>query len=88
MNSLPKTVTRQRRGCDLNPDPTAPESSTIATRLPSHANCTPLIMLSVLSSQKNHLAAINRKPTSTAAVYRSNGHNRGTRNHAVRLAFI
>jgi len=52
VNSLPKTVTRQRRGCDLNPDPTAPESSTIATRLPSHANCTLLIMLSVLSSQK------------------------------------
>jgi len=33
VNSLPKTVTRQRRGCDLNPDPTAPESSTLATRL-------------------------------------------------------
>ena len=27
MNSLPKTVTRQRRDCDLNPGPTAPESS-------------------------------------------------------------
>ena len=26
MNSLPKTVTRQRHGCDLNPGPTAPES--------------------------------------------------------------
>jgi len=26
VNSLPKTVTRQRRGCDLNPDPSAPES--------------------------------------------------------------
>ena len=25
-NSLPKTVTRQRRGCDLNPGPSAPES--------------------------------------------------------------
>ena len=36
MNSLPKTVTRQRRGCDLNPGPTAPESSTLTTRLPSH----------------------------------------------------
>jgi len=29
VNSLPKTVTRQRRGCDFNP---GPESST----LPSH----------------------------------------------------
>ena len=36
MNSLPKTVTRQRRGCDLNPGPFAPESSTLNTRLPSH----------------------------------------------------
>ena len=35
VNSLPKTVTRQRRDCDLNPGPTAPESSTLATRLPS-----------------------------------------------------
>ena len=34
VNSLPKTVTR--RGCDLNPGPTAPESSTLTTRLPSH----------------------------------------------------
>ena len=33
MNSLPKTVTRQRRGCDLNPGPSAPGSSTLTTRL-------------------------------------------------------
>ena len=36
VNSLPKTVTRHRRGCDLNPGPFAPESSTLTTRLPSH----------------------------------------------------
>ena len=36
MNSLPKTVTRQRRDCDLNPGPSAPESSTLTTRVPSH----------------------------------------------------
>ena len=36
VNSLPKTVTRQRRGCDLNPGPSAPESSTLATRLLSY----------------------------------------------------
>ena len=35
-NSLPKTVTRQRRGCDLNPHPSARESSTLTTRLPRH----------------------------------------------------
>jgi len=37
VNSLPKTVTQQRRDCDLNPGPSAPESSTITTQLPSHA---------------------------------------------------
>jgi len=36
VNSLPKTVTRHRPGCDLNPGPSAPESSTLTTRLPSH----------------------------------------------------
>ena len=36
VNSLPKTVTRQRRDCDLNPGPSAPASSTLTTRLPSH----------------------------------------------------
>ena len=35
MSSLPKTVTRQRRGCDLNPGPSAPESSTLTTRPPA-----------------------------------------------------
>jgi len=37
-NSLPKTVTRQRRDCDLNPGPSVPESSTLTTRLPSQLN--------------------------------------------------
>ena len=34
VNSLPKTVTGERRDCDLNPGPSAPESSTLITRLP------------------------------------------------------
>ena len=33
MNSLPKTVTRQRRGCDLNPGSSAPETSALTIRL-------------------------------------------------------
>jgi len=33
VSSLPKTV---RGGSDLNPGPSAPESSTLTTRLPSH----------------------------------------------------
>jgi len=35
VNSLPKTVTRERRDCDLNPGPSVPESSTLTTQLPS-----------------------------------------------------
>jgi len=48
VNSLPKTVTRQRRGCDLNPGPSAPESSTLTTRLPSH----PLVIVIVMEINK------------------------------------
>ena len=40
LNSLPKTVTRQRRGCYLNPGPSAPESSMLTTQLPSHRKST------------------------------------------------
>jgi len=36
VNSLPETVTRQRRDCNLNSGPSAPESSTLTTQLPSH----------------------------------------------------
>ena len=36
VNTLPKTVTRQRRDCDLNPGPSESESGTLTTRLPSH----------------------------------------------------
>jgi len=36
VDSLPNTVTRQRRYCDLNPGPSAPESSTLTIQLPSH----------------------------------------------------
>ena len=46
VNSLPKTVTRQRRGCDLNPDLSAPESSTLTTRLPSQPNFCIIVKLS------------------------------------------
>jgi len=37
VNSSPKTVTRQRLDCDLNPGASGPESSTLTTRLPSLA---------------------------------------------------
>jgi len=46
VNSLPKTVTRQRRDCDLNPGPSAPESSTLTTRLSNHPRITGKILFS------------------------------------------
>ena len=49
VNSLPNTVTQQRRGCDLNPGPSAPESNTLTTRLPSH----PLLPVSLLGEQRH-----------------------------------
>jgi len=43
VNSLPKTVTRQRHDCDSNPCSSKPESGTLTTRLPSHLATTVLI---------------------------------------------
>jgi len=39
VNSLPKTVTRQRRDCDLNPGSSAPESSTLTTLVQIYNDC-------------------------------------------------
>ena len=39
VNSLPKIVTWQRSGCDLNLGTWAPEFNTLTTRLPSHRIC-------------------------------------------------
>jgi len=57
-NSLLKTVTRQRRGCDLNPGPTAPESSTLTTRLLSRLtlHCTQLFI--VAKGKKKQVATV------------------------------
>ena len=43
VNSLPKTVTRQRRGYDLNPGPCAPESSTLTSLLGYRATLSPIL---------------------------------------------
>ena len=67
VNSLPKTVTRQRRRCDLNPDPSAPESSTLTTRLssqcienddlgPTVIHCVSKIISDILASMPVHIA--------------------------------
>jgi len=68
VNSLPKTVTRQRRDCDLNPGPSAPESSTLTTRLPSHASITKLnksaaVQCNVLQTCEKMLESVLILPT-------------------------
>jgi len=60
VNSLRKTVTRQRRDCDLNPDPSAPESSTLTTRLPSHNT--------VAARNKSDETSLVQLPTSAVIV--------------------
>ena len=66
MNSLPKTVTRQRRDCDLNPGPSAPESITITTWLPSHpyTNSNRVICIAPSSGKPtvHHKATISPSP--------------------------
>ena len=58
VNSLPNTVTRQRRGCDLNSGPSAPESNTLTIRLPSHT----YISVSIyISEVENYLQLSRRK---------------------------
>jgi len=51
VNSLPKTVTRQRRDCELNPGPSAPESSTLTTRLPSHRAAAVLVTIHIVEQR-------------------------------------
>ena len=65
VNSLPKTVTRQRRGCDLNPGPSAPESSTLTTRLPSD----PMVATSkVFISMLTFVGVLTRGKTSQQSI--------------------
>ena len=51
VSSSPQTVIRQRRDCDLNPGPSAPESSTLTTRLPSH----PVLTLAYIIIAHTHI---------------------------------
>ena len=67
VNSLPKTVTRQRRDCDLNPGPSAPESSTLTTRLPSH----PLTRIEKANEDSQALQTSKLSAASIVFSYRS-----------------
>jgi len=62
VNSLPKTVTRQRRSCDLNPGPSVPESSMLTTQLPSR-------LVSDLIKTKNQTAIENGKMNNSLVIY-------------------
>jgi len=58
VNSLPKTVTRQRRDCDLNPGPSAPESSTLTTRVSVRQSRRPAgLLLSALQAGYRSIVA-------------------------------
>jgi len=48
VSSLPKTVTRQRGNYDLNPGPSAPESSTLTTRLCTTTKIYALVLVQCL----------------------------------------
>ena len=56
-----KTVTRQRRDYDLNPGPSAPESSTPTTWLPAHSICLLIIRRYLISGRivRMHVIAIH-----------------------------
>jgi len=75
VNSLPKTVTGQRRDCDLNPGPSAPESSALTTRLPSHRvalsieNKVALSIFSIISSPHRRVQCKMRATATDAAVW-------------------
>ena len=62
VSSLPKTVTGQRRGCNLNPGSSAPESSTLTTRHPSRC---------VLNSKNEPNGILTRPRTTVYQVTRS-----------------
>jgi len=67
VNSLPKTVTRQCRACDLNPGLSVPESSTLTTRLPSHL-VRKYIWCIILHSCNSFLVLVDTSPFTPLAI--------------------
>ena len=72
MNSLPKTVTRQRRDCDLNPGPSAPEPSTLTTRLPNHPMDHNYISNICLLRMNDHVTAAQSREAGGISVHINN----------------
>jgi len=64
VNSLPKTVTRQHRGCDLNLGPSVPESSTLTSQLLSRPSVDTMALQTtkqVTFSDKKYFSQTNMK---------------------------
>jgi len=68
VSSLPKTVTRQRCDCDLNPGPSGPESSTLTTRLPSHPTTTNAELFNRLERVLRRLLGCQRRRPSDGRI--------------------
>ena len=95
MNSLPKTVTRQGRDCDMNPGPSAPESSMLTTRQTSLCNkkaekLTSYFDYSVNASNYMHIACSSHlcfhfQQQFTADAYSGMDHHR---RHCVALPYV
>jgi len=69
VNSMPKTVARQRRGCDLNQGSSAPESSTLTTRLPSHVPAWEVTIAIVRSNLAKGRIAVIEPVAAASATY-------------------
>ena len=54
-SAIAELLVLRRRGCDLNPGPCAPESSTLTTRLPSHPVYGTSVNVRWLSNHSNHI---------------------------------
>jgi len=63
VNSLPKTVTGQRRGCDLNPGPSVPGSSTLTTRLPLCQKLTDNYLILIKSQRRLYVTRAGHLPS-------------------------
>jgi len=63
VNSLPKTVTGQRRGCDLNPGPSVPGSSTLTTRLPLCQKLTDNYLILIKSQRRLYVMRAGHLPS-------------------------
>ena len=70
VNSLPKTVTRQRRGCDLNPGLSAPESMQHANHSATEPPCEAQKNLTETRRQSEHRMGVRAAAVGDLAISR------------------